>query len=332
MWLDPYLTRFPVPADVRYITVKKHKEQQLQPLWIRVIKPPALPMEPLSGSRWVNILLWKRTLDTLNAFAEQGSTLLTIGKPSELALASLERLKNCQSLYDAMDNFPDFYSGLVRSSIKRREEKIAQRVSAIFVSSTALKKRWEKLRLDVQLVRNGVDDSILPEPKAMTEGKDSKVLGYTGTIAGWFDWQWVTALAKTRPKDMIRLIGPIFGRLPTGLPRNIEVLPPIHHEAAVKAMSEFDAGLIPFKKNELTASVDPIKYYEYRALGLPVISTDFGEMNLRRSEEGVFLSVGLRDIPHVIERALQHRTTREASLEFKAGNTWQTRFDGANLM
>ncbi len=52
-------------------------------------------------------------------------------------------------------------------------------------------------------------------------------------------------------------------------------------------MAEFDVGLIPFKQNALTAAVDPIKYYEYRALALPVISTDFGEMHERGDLPGL---------------------------------------------
>ncbi|KVO05327.1 hypothetical protein WJ70_26980 [Burkholderia ubonensis] len=50
---------------------------------------------------------------------------------------------------------------------------------------------------------------------------------------------------------------------------------------------EFAVGLIPFRLNDLTSGVDPIKFYEYRSLGVPVWSTNFGEMQQRGADDGV---------------------------------------------
>ena len=43
---------------------------------------------------------------------------------------------------------------------------------------------------------------------------------------------------------------------------------------------QFDVGLIPFKVNELTRAVNPIKLREYLAAGLPVVSTPLPEVRL----------------------------------------------------
>ena len=58
-------------------------------------------------------------------------------------------------------------------------------------------------------------------------------------------------------------------------------------------MAQFDVGLIPFLKNRLTDSVDPIKYHEYRALGLPVVSTSFGEMPMYAEKDSGLLLLNL---------------------------------------
>ena len=42
----------------------------------------------------------------------------------------------------------------------------------------------------------------------------------------------------------------------------------------------FDVGLIPFKVNELTYAVNPIKLREYLSAGLPVVSTPMPEVQL----------------------------------------------------
>ena len=85
-----------------------------------------------------------------------------------------------------------------------------------------------------------------------------------GTIGSWFDWELVIALAKSSPKIEFRLIGPVYVRSPA-LPHNVRLEQALPHTEALHAMTQFNVGLIPFMRNALTACVDPIKYYEYRA-------------------------------------------------------------------
>ena len=157
-------------------------------------------------------------------------------------------------------------------------------------------------------------------------------MGYVGTIGPWFDWEWVINLARMWPTDVVRLIGPMFTPSPYTLPANVEILPPCIHQDALQAMWEFDVGLIPFKKNELTASVDPIKYYEYRAIGLPVISTNFGEMVFRGGEDGTFLSHGVEDVSELVQNALRYSVDIELVRRFTANNTWEVRFAAAKIV
>lgn len=332
LWVDPYPTRFPSLSDFRRLGAKEDRQQCSNPPWLRVIRPSAVPIEPLPGSGWVNALLWQRLFNELDAFANRQGTLLAIGKPSALALAVVGRFGGARAVYDAMDDFPAFYSGLSRLAMRWREQKLVRRVSTVLASSTAIKQRWSALREDVRLVHNGLDLNVLPPPKLNDATRSQKVFGYVGTIATWFDWEWVIALAKARPSDVVRLIGPVFAPAPLALPQNIEMLPPCNHQAALAAMQDFDVGLIPFKKNNLTASVDPIKYYEYRALGLPVISTGFGEMALRFKESGTFISDGIDDIDGLVLKALEFGPDTYQAWKFAGCNSWSIRFDHAGIL
>ena len=73
--------------------------------------------------------------------------------------------------------------------------------------------------------------------------------------------------------------------------------------------------------------MDPIKYYEYRALGLPVLSTRFGEMARREREPGVFLVEARAALGPQVHRALRHRDSDDAIRLFRANNSWRVRFD-----
>lgn len=332
LWVEPYPTRLPVLSDFRRLKARGNKEGQRLPSWLTVVRPPALPVEPLPASGWVNGFAWGGVLKAVDTFASQQPTVLTIGKPSVLALTLLKRLHGVTSVYDAMDDFPAFYSGLSRLAMSLRERKLVRVVTHVLVSSTLLKRRWNDVKPGVQLIHNGLDASVLPPPRFAVVERTKKVLGYVGTIGQWFNWEWLIALAKARPNDTVRLIGPIFASANCPLPGNVELLPQCGHAAALQAMLDFDVGLIPFKKNDLTASVDPIKYYEYRALGLPVISTDFGEMAFRGTEDGVFLSTSGPGINDLIQEALLYRADEEATRKFIADNTWEARFAAAHII
>lgn len=334
LWVDPYPTRFPNWKDLRRPCppVSSSQRSSTSPTWLTVLKPRALPIEPLPGSGWVNRRLWQRQLQQIIDFANQSKTWLAIGKPSVLALELLKLLRHCPSLYDAMDEFPAFYAGISRVALARRERLIAQQVDVISASSSELKSRWGRIHKDVRLVHNGLDLSAIQPVEREAVSTDKKVFGYVGTIASWFDWAWVCALAKARPNDEIRLIGPVFHQPNGKLPGNVKLLPACDHKSALTAMTQFQIGLIPFKKNELTASVDPIKYYEYRALGLPVISTDFGEMSFRSGERGVFITQSERDVAAMAAVALEFKSDAGVDRAFAEENKWEARFDAARLL
>jgi hypothetical protein len=332
LWIDPYPTRFPALSDFKRLDSPALQAVYEHPSWLQVVKPTAVPLEPLPGSGWLNALMWRQVFTHLDTFVNRRAALVVIGKPSVLALVTLKKFRWGRSIYDAMDDFPAFYEGLSRVAIRRREEQLARRVSVIWASSTVLRRRWNGLRPDVQLVHNGLDLSALPTSKTPPRSSEQKVFGYVGTIATWFDWDWVCVLAEARPKDEIRLIGPVFEPSIQKLPQNISLLPACNHAEALRAMMDFDVGLIPFKRNELTASVDPIKYYEYRALSLPVVSTDFGEMRCRSGVSGVFISQSDSDAASLAEAALRFERDSGRARAFALQNAWEARFDAAKLL
>lgn len=330
LWVDPYPTRLPRMEDFGRLRRNEYVASAGGCPDLAVIKPFALPIEPLPLSGIINRIFWSGAQRRIKQFAHD-DTILAIGKPSLLALSILEKLPNVPSLYDAMDDFPAFHSGLSARAMKACEAELVGRVTTMFTSSTALHRRWCHIRPDVQLIHNGLDNDILPSPKS-SSSHDRKILGYVGTMGSWFDWEWIRQLAIVRPKDTIRLIGPVISGIPPSLPENVELKKPCEHAEALAAMRDFDVALIPFKRNDLTESVDPIKYYEYRALGLPVLSTDFGEMAYRREERGTYICPAEAAIQNVVSEALMYSADETDVAAFRVNNSWMARFDAAILI
>jgi hypothetical protein len=334
LWVDPYPTRLPSWRDLDRRRDALSSAGQVPPDGLIVVRPRALPIEPLLGSGAVNRILWAEIFQTVNDFLSAGPTILGIGKPSELALQLLSAGGFERSFYDAMDDFPAFYGGMSRVAMAMRESRVVDCVSKVLVSSTELLSRWGSGR-NISLARNACDIQMLPSFDALSTPKRQEVIGYVGTIGQWFDWALLFAIARAKPNMPVRLIGPVYCPPPAPLPPNVALLPPCSHEAAIAAMKAFSVGLIPFKQTRLTKSVDPIKYYEYRAMGMPVISSSFGEMRFHQNDSGVFLldqTANLGKVCSVIDAALAYQAAMNEIQDFRRHNSWEARFAAADLL
>ena len=331
LWIDPYPTRFLSVKDLLASRKAEMSGCHDQPAWLTVQSVSSIPIEPLGFVSRLNHLLWRDIFSMVNNVLASGDVILAIGKPSKLAMILLQKYRFRMSIYDAMDDFPAFYGGLSRYSFSATERKIVQVVSKMIVSSTTLHEKWSVQR-PVTLVKNA--SAIAGNPACPKAGKNGSapVLGYLGTVASWFDWTMAINLAKGNPHAIIRIIGPQHTPPPIHLPSNIKLLPGCYNGDAIKAMREFSAGLIPFKRNRLTASVDPIKYYEYRALGLPVISSHFGEMLKRTDNEGLFFMDEQTDAATLVAQALDFPRKIDGIETFRENNSWARRFERIGLL
>lgn len=334
LWVDPYPTRLPEWTDFRRMRPDAvQPDDSVVPSWLKVLRPRAWPIEPIAGARLLHAAVWRELLEAIERFMAIGDGLLVVGKPSDLALLVLDRMGAGRSVYDAMDDFPAFYRGVSRISMARREGLLAHRVERILVSSSALRARFQhRYAKKVVLTLNACEMDLMPPVEALGPKGPGAVLGYVGTIGRWFDWPLVSRLAEANPSLQVHIIGPMFVPPPGDLPSNVVVLPACSHKAAIAAMIEFSAGMIPFRRTELTESVDPIKYYEYVALGLPVLTTSFGEMQGRIGTSGVLALDDGRDLGEVARAALAFRPDPAQLTSFRCANGWDTRFDQAGLI
>jgi len=288
IWIEPYPTRIPKFSDIRRIEAVEKTAPRDVPTWLTIISPRLFPVEPLGIIRSINLLSIKRVISALACCNRED--IFVVGKPSLLAKKVLDHFRPSRSLYDAMDDFPQFYSGLSSRYMAQLELEVAAMVSQISVSSHHLCHKFTAHGYAPILVLNGCSsrEQMQISSRELNANSHLKV-GYVGTIGEWFDWGFLVLLAQSNPKVTFDIIGPVFQIPPAKLPLNIILKPAVDHATALELMGHFDIGLIPFKCNKLTDGVDPIKYYEYKRFGLSIISTKFGEMAYRSQEVGVYL-------------------------------------------
>ena len=327
LWINPYPSRFPRLGDLRRNRLRTHYRADAA---VEELSPPTWCADPAMRPRWLRRVVWRPILKRVATFTQGEDWLLAIGRPSLLALLLLERADHKASCYDAMDDFPEFQRGGTRALSRRIEAEIARRVDQIVVSSTALKEKFNRLGLGAELVCNGLDPTQQP---SAGQACDERVFGYVGTIGNWFDWALVAAMARALPEVRFDLIGPAMAPPKASLPANVRCLGECASEAVPARLGRFSAGIIPFKVNRLTAAVDPIKYYEYRAAGLPVISTEFGEMRQRRADPRICLVNRCTDFRAVLKRLEALSPGSPQALErFRMANSWRSRFEQSSFL
>ena len=311
-WIQPYPVRLPRLSDFRRL--RRSQTQDLGPQWrnapwLHTLSSPVLPVEPFAlGRAWLQHSQRKLLSELLQLLADDDCWLV-IGRPSGLAVDLCEQLQGRHVLYDVMDDMPHFSRGLSQRWMRKVHEQVLSQAELVWGSAQKLIDAMQgQTRQPPILVRNGTH---LPAPAPNEAGPTSQVaqkqmvLGYVGTIASWFDWQAVIELAVALPEAQIEIYGPLEAAIPSDLPSSIALRGPVPYEQVFDLMRNWNAGLIPFVRNTLTDSVDPVKYYEYRACGLPVISTMFGEMPLHLQNDPGLWDMQAADLVDSLPQKLQ---------------------------
>jgi glycosyltransferase involved in cell wall biosynthesis len=163
----------------------------------------------------------------------------------------------------------------------------------------------------------------LPEPRLI----------FVGAItATKLDVDLLARLARNRPDWSLALVGSIglgdpstdIGGL-AALP-NVHVLGPRPQAELPSVLRGADVGLIPYLENQLTASIFPMKVYEYLAAGLPVVSTPLPAL---RDVTEIACAGGAAEMEARIEAALSgddpdRRTQRSRAA---APHSWEARLE-----
>lgn len=233
--------------------------------------------------------------------------------------------------YECRDEWEEFsHVGMARWFSPALETYCVQAADRVFCVSPNL--------VDKMKVISGRSDDIRLSPNATTDDfiamaaqseprrrrSEPAVVGYFGHLTpSWFDWDAYVSAAESLPHLEFELIG--FDLPDIALPRNVKYFGSKSHAEIIEISSRWMVGLIPFKASALSLAVDPIKFYEYVALGLNVVTTRMGSL---QDGPNVFIyrEFGLK---RAIERAVDAFDAGEAFRSAAARDvpTWRGRLN-----
>lgn len=188
-------------------------------------------------------------------------------------------------VYYCVDEFSAF-TGYDRDAVQAAERDLARRADLVVTTSSALFDAKRRLNPNSILVTHGVDyEAFAGAGHVIAVGAAGEiarparpVLGFWGLIQDWVDIPLLAAVARARPEWSILMIGEIATEVSLLRARpNVRLLGRRDYADLPGLARRLDLGLIPFRVNELTRAVNPIKLREYLSAGLPVVSTGLPE-------------------------------------------------------
>ena len=211
-------------------------------------------------------------------------------------------------------------------------ENAVRSADVVLATSQKLFSMASAINPNVYLVPNGCDydyfsqgsSRTLPIP-AELQYLPRPIIGYVGVLATWCDFDLIDQMARSFPHYSFVMIGPKYNV--SDVPRH-----PNLHWLGFKPYSEliyytqmFDVGIIPFRLTSMVEAVNPIKMWEYMAVGMPVVTTALPEA--RQYEGLVYYSRDYNEFFSNITRALEDKypERREQRLELARNNSWLQR-------
>ncbi|MEM2256193.1 MAG: glycosyltransferase [Candidatus Bathyarchaeia archaeon] len=228
-------------------------------------------------------------------------------------------------IYDRWDRVYRFRG--VTERVRLNDLELIRKADLVINSSKSLWKESIVYNKSSIIVRNGSNLEILQKARNLRKETNKKVIGYIGALTYWIDFDLIRKLAEARPEYEIHLIGPLMEKeivKVLGNTRNVKFFGEIPYNELPLKLKEFDIGIIPFKINELTEAVDPIKVYEYMAAGKNVVSTNLPE--LYRFKDYIYIAESHEQFIRFCDEALKNpKVSSEILMKIALENTWEKR-------
>jgi glycosyltransferase involved in cell wall biosynthesis len=231
------------------------------------------------------------------------------------------------------------FPGFVRPEVVRAyDAELTRRADLVITSAQNLMTSRQHLNPYIHHVRHAADvahfsqalDPDLPVPADIAAIPRPRI-GVVGVHDERLDADALEALARTDASWQVVLVGPVQpGDVDESRLRalaNVHLLGGKPVSALPGYLKALDVALIPYKLNELSRNIFPLKLYEYMAAGLPIVAAALPE--LAPFADTVALAREPADYPDLVRAALASDTpqARRDRSALAADDSWDKRVE-----
>jgi len=238
--------------------------------------------------------------------------------------------------FDCMDDISGFSN--TQQFLLDLEQDMLQKCDNLIVSSQYLFDKYKHFQTPA-LIRNAAEiihfnstetSSFLYNIESKIRSKDKIQIGYVGAIAEWFDVSLVKEVALNEPGFELHLCGAVTTKEAAKLNEldNINMYGEIPYSDVPGFLNDMDVLIIPFKIIPIIQACDPVKFYEYSAMGKPTVTSALPE--LARASELTFTGSNPIEFSEQIHRAYKAGKNPDFCMKLKnyaKRNTWDHRIE-----
>ncbi len=250
---------------------------------ITLFSPPKMlpkPMTPFSRriSSVYACMLIGRTVRKL----KMDNAILWVYRPEYAP--GIEWIPHSRLIFDLADDIASYGPRYTRRArfVAKCTEQLTLKSDLMIVTSPTLKKMYQDRAKKCILVTNGFDEKLFNGeqhriPKDLID-IPRPIAGFVGTLFSFLDFQLLFNTARELSNVSFVFVGPVEQSGKDGVDLiskldNTYFLGSKKKELIPSYVSNFDVCLNPFKVDNVSNAVSPLKVYEYLAMGKPVLST-----------------------------------------------------------
>jgi len=226
------------------------------------------------------------------------------------------------TVYDCLDDWSEFVKNSAFGGLLDIEQYCVSACQHMTATAQELVRKWQPDRAAASASPAAhLPNSTMMAGLPWAHGKRTvDCIGIGWWADCWVQWDYVEALCEAGLS--VQLIGkpPQQNRL---VHERLEWLGMMPWRQCMEPLSRAKVGIVPFRDMPLVTAVDPVKYYDYLAAGLPTVATHMPEL-----EERPFATVvhDAESFVEAVQDAVASSPDREAIRREARRNTYTVRF------
>ena len=278
LWMDCPPSRQEILP--RLLQRRPDEDQSTLPAGFQIYRPgPMFPRlgGPAALGRWTSQQRLRRAHRRLVARGCSQIVLYLWRPEFAQAISQVPHQLSCYHIDDEYSFSP------IEVALDPSEIHLIQSVGQVFIHSPAMMEKKGRFNCNTEFVPNGVDyrdyTTPMPEPEDLGPISHPRI-GYSGNLKRMLNWPLMLELSGRHPEWSFVFVGQIAPHTEIrGVLAELSRRPNVHMLGAkpVGALpayaQHFDICIMPYRRDDYTKYIYPLKLHEYLASGRPVVGT-----------------------------------------------------------
>lgn len=324
------------------VTVEKRQEN------LFIIKPPqGIPFWSNPMVSKLNYIYFAFQLNRALKKLEFNDYILWNYRP-EYAFA-LNIFKCIKTVFDLTDDLAAYRGNKNKKYdyIKKCTDKLTHNSDLLIVTASTLYEMYKHHAKNIVLIPNGFDSSLFAAgiTKVPDDIKNLRtpIVGFIGTLFHFLDYELIEFLVQNNPDKSFVFIGSCEENSRKKWMKIIEYknvywLGRKQKEHIPAYLKNFDVCINPFKVDDVSKSVSPLKVFEYLAMKKPVVSVKMESLEKEEVAQYIYFASSYNEFNERLNAAVlekdsfQHKLNYDVVLKYSWDRLFEKALDCLNII